>query len=60
MTKAEKSFAIHYVADLRPADGDTRRTSGVFLPLTDGHEPLVGRSERSIFARANGKIREAT
>jgi hypothetical protein len=24
--KAEKSFAIHYVADLRPADGDTRRT----------------------------------
>ncbi|MFP3559456.1 MULTISPECIES: hypothetical protein [Paraburkholderia] len=24
--KAEKSFAIHYIADLRPADGDTRRT----------------------------------
>ena len=24
--KAERSFAIHYVADLRPTDGDTRRT----------------------------------
>jgi hypothetical protein len=24
--KAEKSFAIHSDADLRPADGDTRRT----------------------------------
>jgi hypothetical protein len=31
--KAEKSFAIHYVADLRPADGDTRRTSRFLLNL---------------------------
>ncbi|WP_232316898.1 hypothetical protein, partial [Candidatus Burkholderia verschuerenii] len=29
--KAEKSFAIPYVADLRPADGDTRRTRQMFL-----------------------------
>ncbi|MFP3555042.1 hypothetical protein SB861_30675, partial [Paraburkholderia sp. SIMBA_049] len=29
--KAEKSFAIHYIADLRPADGDTRRTYSFLL-----------------------------
>ncbi len=34
--------------------------SGVFIPLTDGRERLAGRSERSIFARANGKNHEAT
>jgi hypothetical protein len=31
--QARKSFAIYCIADLRPADGDTRRTSVCFFAL---------------------------
>ncbi|MBB3005378.1 transposase InsO family protein, partial [Paraburkholderia tropica] len=29
--KTETDFAIHYIADLRPADGDTCRTGWLYL-----------------------------